>query len=71
MRITIEKLGKSKKHPILFDAAKYLNIEAYEKFHKSYLDRTYYKLSIQLDGSVRISRDKSIDQPRKFRDKND
>ena len=71
MRMTIEKLGKSKKHPILLDAANYLNIEAYDKFHKSYLDQTYYHLSIQLDGSIHISRDKLLEQPRKFGDKND
>ena len=71
MRIAIEKLGKSKKHPILLDAAKYLNIEAYDKFHKSYLDQTYHHLSILLDGSTHISRDNSLEQPRKFRDKND
>ena len=48
MSITIEKLGKSKKHPILLEAAKYLNQEAYNRFHKSYIDRIYYHLSIQL-----------------------
>ena len=71
MRLTIENLGKSKKHPILLDTAKYLNIETYDKFHKSCLDRTYYHLSIQLDGSIHISRDESIEQPRKLGDKND
>ena len=69
MRITIDKLHQSKKHHILLDAAKYLNQEAYDKFHKSYIDRIYYHLSIQLDGSINISRDDSIEQSRKFCDK--
>ena len=71
MRITIKKLGNSKKHPISLDAAKYLNIGAYDKFHKSYLNQNYYHLSIQLDGSIQISRDKLLEQLRKFSDKND
>ena len=66
MRITIDKLHQSKKHPILLDAAKYLNQEAYNKFHKSYIDRIYYLLSIELHGSINIPRDESIEQPRKF-----
>ena len=71
MKITIEKLAKSKKHPILLDVAKYLNQQAYNHFHKSYIDRINYHLSIQLDGSILISRDKSIKQPRIFDNKND
>ena len=70
MSITIEKLAKSKKHSILLDAAKYLNQESFNKFHKSYIDRLYH-LSIQLDGSIYISRDKSIKQQRIFGNKND
>ena len=69
MRITIDKLHQSKKHPILLDAAKYLNQEAYNKFHKSYIDRIYYHLSIELDGSINISRDDLIERPRKFGDR--
>ena len=71
MRITIEKLTKSKKHPSLLDATKYLNQEAHDKFHNSYVDRIYYHLSIQLDGLIHISRDKSIKQQRKFVNRND
>ena len=71
MRITIDKLHHSKKHPILLDAAKYLNQEAYNSFHKSYIDRIYYHLSIQLDGSINISRDESIEPPRTFGVKTD
>ena len=54
MRITIDILGKSKKHPILLEAAKYLNQEADNKFYKSYMDRLHYHLSIQLDESIQI-----------------
>ena len=71
MQITIEKLGKSKKYPISLNAAKYLYIESYNRFHKSCIDQIYFHLSIQLDRSIHISRDESSKQPRKFGDKND
>ena len=71
MRITIEKLVNSKKLPILLDAAKYPIQEVYYKFHKSYMDQIYYPLSIQLDGSINVSRDDSIKQLRKFGNGND
>ena len=57
MRITVEKLAKSKKNPILIDAATYLNQEAYDIFSEIVHGPYLYHLSIQLDGSVNISRE--------------
>ena len=66
MRVTIEKLAKSKNYPILFDVTKYLNQKACDKFHKLYMDQIYYHLSIQFDRSINILRDDSIKQPTKI-----